>query len=382
MVLKKLICYFEETQPAGSAVAIRAKFFVAALRALIANQSTLITVLTATSSSQNESGVEYLCFKLRKQDNRSSVHSRILYEIIFGLKASFWLCLNGRNAALVISSPNYLTSLVMSLFAWCLRIPYVLDLRDLYPDAYAQSSLIRPSSFAFRLLDRASDFMYKNAMLVTTATLGIKARVCRVRMDAHCIYNGFPSEFILLEQQKYSKFTVAFHGVFGFFQDIETLAKLIRHPSLSDIDFVVIGYGRKENLIKDIVAENFKYFVRLPHDETIKEISRCHLGISLRLKNQISEDSFPVKVWEYLGLGIPSLVYPKSEASDFLTNYNCGIELLHNDVEYIASVIKEVRDNSGLYESMKSSCCYARASYTREALAARFSELAIRSLEV
>lgn len=382
MARRKLICYFEETPPTGSAVAIRAKFFISALKTKITNHSTPITVLTATSGAQNEPGVKYLRFKFGRHSSYSSVHLRILSEIVFGLKASFWLCLNRSNASLVISSPNYLTSLFLSLFAWCLRVPYVLDLRDLYPDAYAESSLIRSSSLAFRLLDRASDLMYKNAVSVTTATLGIRARVCRVRMDAHCIYNGFPSEFIRLGQQKHSRFTVAFHGIFGFFQDIGTLAQLIRHPSLSDVDFVVIGYGRKENLIKDIVAENFKYFGRLSHDETIKEISRCHLGISLRLKNQISEDSFPVKVWEYLGLGIPSLVYPKSEASDFLTGYNCGIELAHNNVEYIASVIKEVRDNSGLYESMKSSCLYARASYTREALAARFSELAIRSLAV
>jgi glycosyltransferase involved in cell wall biosynthesis len=93
------------------------------------------------------------------------------------------------------------------------------------------------------------------------------------------------------------------------------------------------------------------------------------------VNNKISQDSFPVKVWEYIGLGIPSIVYPESEAGEFLSSRNCGVQLSSNKVDDIAEIILNIKSNNSLYEVMAESCRLNRISYTRETLSKNFSEI-------
>ncbi len=217
--------------------------------------------------------------------------------------------------------------------------------------------------------------MYKYASAVTTATDGLKSIIPISVRNVTAIYNGFPSSLISYAAAKHKKFTVCFHGVMGYFQDIEKLVELIKHPEMHDIDFVVIGYGRKSDFFRSLDAKNCRFLGRLSYNETMQQISICHLGISMRSNNIISRDSFPVKVWEYIGLGIPSLVYPKSEAGDFLESNNCGIQLSSNNVDDISKIIMSVKSNKSMYDEMVRSCCLIRSSYTRENMSRGFTKI-------
>lgn len=374
---RKLICYFQETEPNSSAVAIRAKYFIAAIQKNLRASIRIVQVLTATGhDNANESdGVEYIRFSGGRSDEGVSAVKRIFAEIFFGIKSLFWLVLNHRNSFLIVSSPNYLPALFLTLTAKFLRVRYILDIRDVYPEAYAQSGLIGDSSVIYKIFVFASRVMYDNASAIIVATEGLRKSISKAKCEVTTIYNGFPSDLMALKARKHKKFTVCFHGVMGYFQDIEKLVELIKHPDLHDVDFVVIGYGRKSDLIQSLKSQNCRFLGRLSHNETMHQISMCHLGISIRVNNKISQDSFPVKVWEYIGLGIPSIVYPESEAGEFLSSRNCGVQLSSNKVDDIAEIILNIKSNNSLYEGMAESCRLNRISYTRETLSKNFSEI-------
>jgi glycosyltransferase involved in cell wall biosynthesis len=378
-----IICYFQEVEPNPSAVAIRAKFFIQALESKLNKFDIRIKVLTATEIDLQDSElVKYISFSGGRSDEMTSVANRILAEFKFGLKAFFWVIRNKKNAALVISTPNYIPSLFLSLAAFMSRVPYVLDVRDAYPEAYAQSGLIKCNTWIYKIFSRASNFMYRHAASITTATEGLKGCISGFKDNVTCIYNGFPSAFTGMSEPKHSKFSVCFHGVMGFFQDIEKLAELIQHPELSDVDFIIIGYGRKSALIESISKNNCRYLGRLSYADTIKQISKCHLGISLRVVSQISFDSFPVKVWEYLGLGIPSLVYPESEASKFLQSNNCGIQLSSVEIDELTKIILQLKLDGRRYQGMVKSCREVRPTYSRESLSGKFAEVVRNSFKI
>jgi glycosyltransferase involved in cell wall biosynthesis len=378
-----IICYFQEVEPNPSAVAIRAKFFIKALESKLNKFDIRIKVITATEVDlQHSEFVKYVSLSGGRSDEMNSVVNRIFAEFKFGLKAFFWLVRNKENAALVISTPNYIPSLFLSFAAIMSRVPYVLDVRDAYPEAYAQSGLIKCNTWIYRLFGRASNFMYRNAASITTATEGLKDCISGCKDNVTCIYNGFPLALTGMSEPKHSKFTVCFHGVMGFFQDIEKLAELIQHSQLSDVDFIIIGYGRKSELIESISKNNCRYLGRLSYTDTIKEISKCHLGISLRVANQISYDSFPVKVWEYLGLGIPSLVYPESEASKFLQYNNCGIQLSSVDIDDLIKIILQLKLDGRRYKAMAMSCREVHSTYSREYLSGKFAEVVRNSFRI
>lgn len=373
----KVICYFQETEPNSSAVAIRAKYFIESIKADLAPKVRKLQIITATEvgGASECSDVEYIRFSAGNTDEGASPVKRIFAEILFGFKSSLWFLLNHRDSILVISSPNYLPAIFLAASAKILKVKYVLDIRDAYPEAYAQSGLISTSSVIYKMFLIASKAMYKYASAVTTATDGLKSIIPISVCNVTTIYNGFPSSLISYAAAKHKKFTVCFHGVMGYFQDIEKLVELIKHPDMHDIDFVVIGYGRKADFFRSLDAKNCRFLGRLSHNETMQQISICHLGISMRSNNIISRDSFPVKVWEYMGLAIPSLVYPRSEAGDFLESNNCGIQLPSNNVDDISNIIISIKSNQSMYDEMVKSCCLIRNSYTRESISRDFTKI-------
>jgi glycosyltransferase involved in cell wall biosynthesis len=373
----KVICYFQETEPNSSAVAIRAKYFIKSIQKNLSSKIRKIQIITATEDSNaNEVGdVEYIRFSVGKTAEGVSPHTRIFAEILFGARSLLWFFFNYRDSVLIISSPNYLPSIILAASAKLLKVKYILDIRDAYPEAYAQSGLISTSSMVYKLFLAASNFMYNNASAISVATEGLRKNIPSPLCDITTIFNGFPSFLISSTAKKHNNFTICFHGVMGYFQDIEKLIEVIEHPDLSEIDFIVIGYGRKSGLFRSLKRENCQFLGRLSHSETMHQVSMCHMGISIRVNNAISQDSFPVKVWEYIGLGIPSLVYPESEAGEFLLSKNCGVQLSSNNVDDIACILLNIKSNKLLYEGMVDSCRAVRESYTRENISCNFSKI-------
>lgn len=379
----KVICYFQETEPNSSAVAIRGKYFTESIQKNLSSKIKKIQIITATEDNDaNESvDVEYIRFSVGKTDEGVPPLRRILAEILFGAKSLLWFFFNYRDSILIISSPNYLPSLILAASAKLLKVKYILDIRDAYPEAYAQSGLISTSSMVYKLFHMASSFMYNNASAISVATDGLRKIIPIPVCEITTIYNGFPSALISSTAEKHENFTVCFHGVMGYFQDIDKLIELIEHPDLSEVNFKIIGYGRKSDLFRSLKSENCQFLGRLSYSETIQQVSMCHLGISIRLNNAISHDSFPVKVWEYIGLGIPSLVYPESEAGEFLLSKNCGVQLPSKDVDEIARILLNIKFNSPLYEGMRDSCRVIRESYTRENMSCNFSKIVEKVLK-
>jgi glycosyltransferase involved in cell wall biosynthesis len=215
-----------------------------------------------------------------------------------------------------------------------------------------------------------------------TATRGLE-RVVRAESpgaNVHFVYNGFPKAFLSRDASKHERFTVCFHGVLGFFQDIETLIHVAAALEKHEVDVLVIGYGRQEPLLRGEVPANLSFRGRLSFDQTVAEIEKCHLGLCLRKNDGISKDAFPVKTWEYLGLGIPSIVTPTCEAGDFLQANGCGFQLEAGRVAEIVEKILELKGDAGELARLSENCRRVRTAYTREKLGAQAAALILEGV--
>jgi glycosyltransferase involved in cell wall biosynthesis len=132
------------------------------------------------------------------------------------------------------------------------------------------------------------------------------------------------------------------------------------------IDVVVVGYGRGSEVIGAYRGSNLIFYGMQPHDKTIEIIEKCHLGLCLRKNDPISKDSFPVKVWEYLGLGIPTIVTPRCEAGEFLEQNGCGCQFDSGSVGKIVEKINDIRSNPETACKMSSQARFVAAKFTRE----------------
>lgn len=384
MMTRRIVAFFQHMPPYSGAAALRGHSIMQGLRLLPDLTGTHITVHTSIPAPAPMAGVEIVSLRTPEVENSLSLKRRLLGELQMGWQAARQLFAGREHPDMaIISSPGYLAALVIAAYSRWRRVPYVLEMRDIYPQVYAEAGLIRRDSALYRFFSRRSRQLYRHARLVVCATQGLAREVGHEEPATQVlhVYNGFPGELLERPARKHERFTVCFHGVLGFFQDIETLLKVAEQLGRHDIDVLVIGYGRKESPLQASTLSNLRFLGRQPFDATIAEIERCHVGLCLRLDDGISKDAFPVKVWEYLGLGIPSIVTPPCEAGDFLTAQDCGVVHAAGDVDAIVASVLALKDSPARWQALSERCKTVGRGYTRHETGLAVARLIAEALE-
>lgn len=376
----RLAIFYQHMPPFPGGAALRGEAVVRALGMLFQDKKNNLQVITAVGDSQLISEIPYCVLPNSDIENSASLPRRLIGELLLGWRAGRQIVRLNPDGAL-ISSPAFLSALVATWWCRWRKVPYVLDVRDVYPQVYAHAGLLKESSFPYKILLAASRGMYCNARNIVTVTDGLVAAIKPLAGNTpiDCIYNGFPASLATRRPEKHARFTLCFHGVLGYFQDIETLCALAIALENYQIDIVVIGYGRKELLLKQINTSNLRFLGRLPFEKTIDEVAKCHVGLCLRRDDDISKDAFPIKVWEYMALGMPCVVTPFCEAGEFLERHSSGIQIQASDIDSLMREILSLRDTQGRLESMSSSCERAAAGYTREKLGGDVAQLVAKT---
>jgi len=307
-------------------------------------------VLAPTRDVSQIENVAAIRLKSGQVDNSKSLPKRTLGEIKNAIDAILGLEGKGHPDAVLISLPFFMSALFLALWCCLRKYRYVLDVGNIYPDVYVHRGVLRRASIAYRVIDKLSNHAYRHPLMNFAATLGRK-RQLDVRTDSklkyHLIHNGLSENLTRHYYRKLDRFTVVFHGIMSHFQDTEALVYLAQRLREHDIDFVVIGYSPKEHLIVSCTSSSLTFLCKLPHDETLTPVGSCYLGVSSRSNDEISKDVFPVKVWEYMRLGIPVLVTPKSEVGRFPERTGCGVQFdPTGHHQLIAEIVRILRDPS------------------------------------
>lgn len=358
--------------PRSNAPTVRLKHFVSEL----ASQHE-VRVLTADAGGPGQLGEEVARWPSLAQSNSDGFVARATRDGLFGLVAAYEV-LRQRPEVLVVSSPLFATSVLATAAARLLRIPVVLDVRDPYPEVLAAAGTIRQTSRVFGVLRSIADWMYCSSATVVTVTRGFEEII---RGGGHLpgpvqiIPNGFPEELMQHRATKHKRFTVAFHGTIGALQDADLLVDVARSLEPEGIDMVVVGRGSSDGVLES-APPNLRYLGQLPLVATIAEVARCHVGLSIRHSDQVSDAAIPVKIYEYLGLGMPVIVSPVSAGGDFVERLGVGTQhdASGGEAELSRAVI-DLRDDPTRYSEMAMTAETVRDAYTRESSAAEFCQI-------
>lgn len=371
----KFAFFFESVFPKYNASSIRAFYLI---ESFIINKKTddELSVITGTTKPDNKNNVKFFSVSSEKNQVKVGFVKRAFYELWMGIKGIHKLN-KIKPDLFYISSPSYLASIILAHYAQFKKIPYIFEVRDIYPEAYEYAGLLKKEHWLYKLFFMLSHKAYLYSELVVCATKGIEEKVRQQNIiNVINIYNGFPQSLLNCDAKKYDRFTLVFHGTLGVFQDIELLIRLADELKNDDIDILVIGHGRKAQLVSTAHKKykNLMYLGSLSHSKTLDIVAKCHLGLSFRLDDPLSEISFPVKNWEYLGLAIPSLLTPKgSEAGIFLQKNQCGVQYDSTELTDIADAVRKYKNQGQDYSDLVNGCKKIREAYTREIYASKLT---------
>ena len=345
--------YFE---PANKAAAVRAVGFVDELE-----KKWDVTVFTSLTNEK------YNVIRCRTSlpTNKDKYIVRILKELTFGAEQLFRILFNDKKDIYIVTSPHFfaaaLASLAIKMKGARLKI---LDVRDIYPEILFQFNLVPRNSLLGKCLLLLEKQMYAQYDFIVTATHGLKKRVVAVCDKEVCVIkNGFDDRIFAESLTKYPHFTLVFHGTMGALQNVELLVELIQYCELErpHLRFLVIGNGPKDYLLRGMSCKNLTYKKDVPYSSIPLLISQAHVGISFRTDDEVSIDSLPVKIFEYIGVGIPTISTPITEAGEMLCKSSLGLQC-ENDIGAILDAIRHLKRHYKFYADnvMKSRHYYAR----------------------
>jgi glycosyltransferase involved in cell wall biosynthesis len=276
------------------------------------------------------------------------------------------------------------------------RVPLVLDLRDIWPEAIVQSGRLK-SPLVIGLFEGIATFLYRRAARVTAVTEGWKKRLVEKGVPAeklHVISNGvdvgafeqapaeLPPAFGALEPGAHW-FTYA--GILNRPQGLEFIleaAALLREdaPELyAKSQFVLIGEGPIEAELKALREERaldrVVFVPRQPRDAVYACLQRS-FGVLVTLRPRKDTSTVPSKIYECMASGRPVLYQAGGEGANTLREAGGGTVIEPGSAAALAAAMAAyLRDPATADAHGASGRAYVARHYDRRVLAKRFSDL-------
>lgn len=218
------------------------------------------------------------------------------------------------------------------LFTTALRLrgeAYWLDVRDIYPDVLQAADGVPRAPWVMRSLDRWFRYLYAGAEGIVCATDDLTRRV-RDRTPPHIpvrtVRNGFAPRFTPQPVPDLRRPMIVSHGTLGRFQNTELLAQVIMLARSQGRPwrFRVIGDGPSAARLVAAQGESLEWIREARQEEMPALLREGAVGLTLRSTDDISAGSIPVRMLEYIGLGIPIVSHPETEGGDVVRELGIG----------------------------------------------------------
>lgn len=356
--------------PVSNAPATRFKPLVDALKRHFA-------VHLMTSAKSRSCGESTATFnRIPFPENTHSTFVRLALEVMYALE-TFVRLLFTRSQLYYITSPSYFNCMAAFFFCRLMGKAYIVDIRDDYPRVFFDNGLIREHSRVGRFLVSLERKLYKHAFMVIAATEGLRKNIKALHdRDVYLLRNGFSEKLFGYTDEKYSPFTLVFHGNLSVYQGIDTIIKLADEleRTTEDVQIVVVGKGSEAEKLSQKKSNVLRYLGPKQHHEISPIIQKAHVGLSFRKSGKISEDAFPVRAYEYIGSCLPVLVTPVSEAGYYVQSNQIGFQFREDGIKEIVDAILKLKNDHGLYQKMIRNLEARRLDFSRERLSSDFAD--------
>ncbi len=297
----------------------------------------------------------------------------------YGFSASLWALLARGPVDVVIATSPPPSVGIPGLLASRLRgVPLVFDVRDIWPEAIAQSGRLQ-SGVLIRLLEAIERTLYRSSSAVSVVTEGKRARLIEKGVPDEkiaVIPNGVdlsrfdtvdkaPATALFREHAVDSdRFIVLYAGVFNPPQGLDILvdaAARIREQdpqAAGQLQFVLVGNGSLRSHLEARVAnERLGDMVKLlpeqPRDMMPPLLSSAD-AVAVTLRRRNDTHTVPSKIYEAMASGHPILLSADGAPGEIVAQAQAGLASAAEDVEGLVRSIERLRGDRELAQKMGS----------------------------
>lgn len=293
-----------------------------------------------------------------------------------------------RPDVVVATSPQFLGGLAGAVLAKVLRVPLVVEVRDLWPRSIWEVGAMRRDSLAIRALEQLERWFYRAADRVVVVTESFEEEirdkapdaeitlvtngVDRSRFDPHRDDRPIRREFGLPED----RFVALYAGTHGMAHGLETVIEAAER--VPEAHFVFVGDGaRKADLVQmGAHLDNVSFLDAQPASRMVDLYAMADACLVPLRDLPVFRTVIPSKMFEIWAMERPIVLGVKGEAERIVKAAGGGICVEPEDPEALADAVRKLAHDPELRAAMgEAGSFHVRRHYDRGVLARRYLDL-------
>jgi glycosyltransferase involved in cell wall biosynthesis len=297
-----------------------------------------------------------------------------------------------RPDLLYITSTPLTTGLIGLWVKKRMAIPYVFEVRDLWPEAPIQVGAIR-NPVTKSLLYSLERKIYDQALSLVALSPGIAAHLQKISpqrevalipnfSDLNRFYPKEKNQKLAVELGISAGLTLVYTGALGQVNAVEELLELaeIAQKKGKNWGFLIMGTGSSEQRLRDLTkAKNLKnvWFIPFGSKEKVNEaLSLADLAWISFAHLPVLKTNSPNKFFDALAAGKAIIVNHKGWVYDLVKTYELGISCLPGKMDAAFAKLEKLEENpTALDRLSKNSRILAETYFSKEIAVSRLLEL-------
>ncbi|MCP5081995.1 MAG: glycosyltransferase family 4 protein [Alphaproteobacteria bacterium] len=286
------------------------------------------------------------------------------------------------------TSPQFFTACAAWASAALKRIPFVFEVRDLWPDSIRAVGAVG-SEPILNALEKLELFLYRRAAAVVTVTHAFKKNITQRGIEGDrisVVTNGVDaSRFSWRDKDPdlvqalglEGKFVAGYVGTHGMAHGLETLLDaaeaLKAHPEGQNIHLLLLGDGAEKqkllNAAEDRGLTNLTLLDTVPKDEVARYWSLLDVSIIHLRRTELFKTVIPSKLFECMAMGLPVLHGVEGESAEIVEINRIGLPFQPENSADLTHKLLKLHQNIDLRNQLRTNCLKAAPLYDRTRLA-------------
>lgn len=291
---------------------------------------------------------------------------------------------------LIVSSPSFFVVLTVCLAHWIWRVPYIFEVRDLWPGVFVELGVLRNRGL-IRALEAVEMFLYRRAAKVVVVTESFRDILVRRGIPAHrvdVITNGVDTVRFTPDVSRgaatrsahrlHDAFVVLYIGAHGISHGLSAILDVARRfDGVAGVRFVFVGDGAEKQKLTARAAAigltNVTFLPSQPRDAVTGWYNAADVVLVPLRDIPLFETFIPSKMFEILACGRPIVASVRGEPRRILERSGGALIADPEHVDGIAAAIQRLQREPALRAELAAAGrTFVQAEYDRVALAGRY----------
>ncbi|WP_129690863.1 glycosyltransferase family 4 protein [Gottfriedia acidiceleris] len=252
-----------------------------------------------------------------------------------------------------VTSPPIFVGIAGLISKWRLRAPLILDIRDLWPESLRGVNIFS-NKLILSIAYKVESLLYKKANKIIINSRSFKEYMVNKGVKESKISflpNSLTEDELnftpVNDEPDNEKINIIYTGNLGLAQDLDKFLKAsIQMKECKDFHFIIVGYGKNVNEVKNYIKEhqltNVTLYSAKSRTETLSLVSKSDITYVSLVDQEVFKTVLPGKIIDYMCLKKPIIGNVAGYAAQIIKDANCGTVLEEGTEEELVRHIKHL----------------------------------------